>query len=199
MSEREVNKILKQPNVRTIEGLRNRAMLEVLYGSGLRSDEFHRLDISDIDFEHGFVGVRKGKGSIDRVVPLSSEARKWLERYLKEARPVLAEQGKPTTALWLSSVGNRLCKTTLINLIKGYKAKAGVKKQGSTHAFRHSIATHLLDRGMDIRYIQKFLGHRSIMSTEIYAHVAVDGLRKWMIKTHPMQKGDIELPTWKAA
>jgi integrase/recombinase XerC len=151
--------------------LRNRALFELVYSAGLRSAEAVGLDLGDVDFEQEHVHVRLGKGAKERVVPLGLEARRWLERYLAEARPQLTRGAEP--ALFLSARGRRLDTSTLRRLVQ------------HPHRLRHAFATHLLEGGADLRTIQELLGHASLGTTQIYSHVDARHLRRVYDRAHP--------------
>lgn len=150
--------------------LRNRALLELVYSAGLRSAEAVGLDLADVDFEQELVRVR-GKGGRERVVPLGEEAARWLARYLREARPLLARGG--CEALFLSARGRRLDTSTLRRLL------------AHPHRLRHAFATHLLEGGADLRVIQELLGHSSLSTTQVYSHVDARRLRRVYDRAHP--------------
>jgi site-specific recombinase XerD len=151
--------------------LRNRALVELVYSAGLRSAEAVGLDLADVDFEQELVHVRRGKGAKDRVVPLGEEAAHWLARYLREARPQLANRAHD--ALFLSARGRRLDTSTLRRLVP------------HPHRLRHAFATHLLEGGADLRTIQELLGHGSLSTTQIYSHVDARRLRRVYDHAHP--------------
>ncbi len=152
-------------------GLRNRALIELVYSAGLRSAEAVGLDLGDVDFEQERVHVRNGKGGHDRVVPLGEEAAHWLARYLREARPALARGAE--NALFLSARGRRLDTSTLRRVTP------------HPHRFRHAFATHLLEGGADLRVIQELLGHSSLSTTQTYSHVDGKRLRRVYDRAHP--------------
>jgi len=152
-------------------GLRNRALLELVYSAGLRSAEAVGLDLGDVDFEQEHVHVRKGKGSKERVVPLGEEASHWVGRYLLEARPELARGA--ADALFLSARGKRLDTSTLRRLMP------------HPHRLRHAFATHLLEGGADLRAIQELMGHSSLSTTQIYSAVSAKRLRRVYDRSHP--------------
>ncbi len=152
-------------------GLRNRALLELVYSEGLRSSEAVQLDLGDVDFEQEQVLVRHGKGAKERVVPLGEEAAHWVARYLREARPQLARGAE--NALFLSARGRRLDTSTLRRLMP------------HPHRLRHAFATHLLEGGADLRTIQELLGHSSLSTTQIYSHVSAKRLRRVYDSAHP--------------
>ena len=151
--------------------LRNRTLVEVVYSAGLRSAEAVGLDLADVDFEQELVHVRRGKGGKERVVPLGEEAALWLGRYLREARPSLANGAND--ALFLSARGRRLDTSTLRRIVP------------HPHRLRHAFATHLLDGGADLRTIQELLGHSSLSTTQIYSHVDPRHLRRVYDRSHP--------------
>jgi site-specific recombinase XerD len=151
--------------------LRNRALFELVYSAGLRSAETVGLDVADVDFEQEHVHVRLGKGAKERIVPLGLEARRFLERYLAEARPQLSRDPEP--ALFLSARGRRLDTSTMRRLVP------------HPHRLRHAFATHLLEGGADLRVIQELLGHASLSTTQIYSHVDARHLRRVYDKAHP--------------
>jgi integrase/recombinase XerD len=180
----EAEHVLRQPDTRRPVGLRDKAILEVLYSTGLRRMEVANLHVADIDNERGLVFVRKGKWGKDRWIPISNRATRWVQRYLKEVRPVmvatpddgtlfLTRNGVPFNECWLS--------TTISNHVR----KARLGKFGSCHLFRHTMATLMLENGADIRYIQAMLGHADLKSTQIYAHVSIAQLRAVHSTTHP--------------
>jgi site-specific recombinase XerD len=152
-------------------GLRNRALVELVYSAGLRSAEAVGLDLGDVDFEQERVHVRRGKGAKERIVPLGEEAGHWVARYVREARPELARGAEP--ALFLSARGRRLDTSTLRRLAP------------HPHRFRHAFATHLLEGGADLRTIQELLGHASLSTTQIYSHVDGKRLRRVYDRAHP--------------
>ena len=152
-------------------GIRNRALLEIVYSAGLRSSEAVGLDLADVDFEQEHVHVRNGKGAKDRVVPLGEDAAHWIARYLRESRPELARGA--IDALFLSTRGRRLDTSTLRRLTP------------HPHRLRHAFATHLLEGGADLRAIQELMGHSSLSTTQIYSHVSAKRLRRVYDSAHP--------------
>jgi len=182
MSITEVESVINGTPVHTLSGIRDRAMLEVLYSSGIRRSELIRLSLFHIDIERGTLMVRQGKGRKDRLVPLGARACAWLRRYLREVRPELI--GPETATLFLTDYGEAFEKNRLSDLVKGYMLAAGIP-HGNCHAFRHAMATHMLEAGADIRYIQVMLGHSQLSTTEIYTHVAIAQLQAVHTLTHP--------------
>lgn len=179
----EVEAILREAEPDSLQGLRDRALLETLYATGLRRMELPGVSIYDIDLNRGLLWVRHGKGGRERVVPLGERAMAWLDKYLTEARPQL--QTGDTTALFLSDYGEPIQPHQVADKVKRYMTFAGVNKPGSTHLLRHACATHMLEGGADIRYIQEMLGHANLETTEIYTHVSIDKLIAVHGATHP--------------
>jgi integrase/recombinase XerD len=182
MSIGQVEGVINAAPVHTLQGVRDRAILEVLYSSGIRRGELIALQVADIDTERGTLMVRKGKGRKDRLVPLGERACAWVRRYLAEVRAELL--GADTHALFLTDYGETFQKQRLSDLVRGYMRAAGLAS-GNCHAFRHAMATHMLEGGADIRHIQIILGHSQITTTEIYTHVAIDKLKAVHALTHP--------------
>lgn len=183
----EIELILRQTEVAGALRLRDRTILELLYASGIRRCEAVKLDTLDIDFNHSTLTIRKGKGSLDRVVPIAERTQKWLKRYLKELRPKLSSISSGE-ALFLDIHGGRLKDSALTELVGNYVLRSGVVKQGACHLFRHTSATHMMRNGADIRYIQEFLGHQDINSTMIYTHVTINDLSEAYSECHPAAK-----------
>jgi integrase/recombinase XerD len=165
-----------------LRGIRDRAMLEVLYSSGLRKGELMRLVLGEIDTERGTVLVRQGKGRKDRLVPLGERACAWVQRYLLDVRPQLLVAD--THTVFLSDWGEPWESDRLFRVVRGYLRMAGIEG-GNCHAFRHACATHMLEGGADIRHIQRMLGHSQLNTTEIYTHVAIGQLKAVHALTHP--------------
>jgi len=189
VSEAAARRLVSVPDPRTIKGRRDRTILELLYGTGLRMSECARLDLTDVDLGTGSVLVRDGKGRKDRVVPLAGRAREALTVYLARSRPELA-RWSDEAALFLARTGGRLSTMSLRVLVRTYGEHAGVKT--SCHVLRHSYATHLLQGGANVREIQKLLGHRRIATTALYTRVDVHGLADMLRRCHPREKGAVE-------
>ena len=168
----------------TPAALRDRAILEVLYGAGARISEAVGLDVDDLDLEQGSVRLF-GKGSKERVVPLGSYAREAVTAYTVRARPSMALKGKGTPALFLNQRGGRLTRQSAWALIHAAAERAGLGAKVSPHTLRHSFATHLLDGGADVRVVQELLGHASVTTTQIYTMVTVQRLREVFAEAHP--------------
>jgi integrase/recombinase XerD len=184
LSEAEVERLLQAPNDKTAAGLRDRAMLETLYATGLRVSELVRLTLSQLSMEQGLVRV-VGKGNKERVVPLGEEAVAWLQRYLDEARELLIKR-RVTETLFVSPRGGPLTREAFWHMIKRYGRQAGINlKLLSPHTLRHAFATHLLDHGADLRVVQMLLGHADLSTTQIYTYVAQKRLKDLHAKHHP--------------
>ena len=168
----------------TERALRDRALVELLYGVGARISEAVGLDIDDLDLSAGSVLLR-GKGSTQRVVPVGSYARTAIEAYLTRARPALAQRGRGSAALFLSTRGTRLTRQAAWTMIRQAAAEAELSEQVSPHTLRHSYATHLLHGGADVRSVQELLGHASVATTQLYTQVTVDSLREAHALAHP--------------
>lgn len=179
----QIEDLMRQPDLDGLTGVRDRAILEVLYASGLRRSEVVRLQLPELDLNSGILTVRCGKGRKDRRVPLGERAGAWLNRYLIEVRPKLMVKFSEWT-VFLTDYGEPYEKNRLSDLVKRYLQRAGVE-QGSCHALRHACATHMLENGADIRFIQVLLGHSQLSTTEIYTHVAIGKLIAVHAATHP--------------
>lgn len=180
----EVERILNVPDVTTALGLRDRAMLEVLYATAMRRSELVKLLVYDLDRERGVVTIRHGKGDKDRTVPLGKRALEWLSCYVDQARPGLTEHST-ATQLFVSCNGHGFSSSNVSNLMAGYIRAAGVTKKGSCHIFRHTTATLMLEHGADLRSLQTLLGHASVTTTQIYTHVSITHLKQVHEQTHP--------------
>jgi integrase/recombinase XerD len=183
----QVETLLAAPDVTTPVGLRDRAVLEVMYATGLRASELTGLTTVGVDLELGVVRVL-GKGRKERLVPLGRQARRWVKRYLAEVREDLVRgrgQGRPSPLLFLSSRGGRLSPAGLWGLVRRHAVAAGIEKVLTPHVLRHSFASHLLERGADLRALQAMLGHADISTTQIYTHVTRERLRQLYDRFHP--------------
>jgi len=184
MSEKQVDALLNAPNLDTPLGLRDRAMLETLYASGLRVTELVNLKIHEVGFNEGVVRVI-GKGSKERLVPLGEQAIDWLTRYLNEARPEIIK-GQQSEDMFVTARGGAMTRQAFWQLIKRYAPQAGIDTAKlSPHVMRHAFATHLLNHGADLRVVQLLLGHADISTTQIYTHVARERLKKLHAMHHP--------------
>jgi integrase/recombinase XerD len=175
----EVDKLLAAPDTTTAKGLRDRALLEVLYATGLRVSELTGLRLDGIDIGVGFVRCM-GKGSKERIVPLGESAAAAVAEYMRVRRVK-----KPTNYLFLNNRGQKLSRMGFWKILKGYGLQAGIKKRLTPHVLRHSFATHLLERGADLRAVQTMLGHSNISTTEIYTHVMRERLKEIYKSYHP--------------
>ncbi len=183
LSLKEVEQLLEQPDLQTPLGVRDRAMLELLYATGMRVSELTRLPIPQVNLEGGYV-LLFGKGSKERVVPLGKEAMKWITRYLNTARTKLAKK-KESPFLFISRSGKEMSRQRFWKTIKSYGRKAGIHKRITPHLLRHSFASHLLERGADLRSVQMMLGHVDISTTQIYTHVTGERLKRVHQRYHP--------------
>ena len=185
LSEEEVVSLIDSMDVSTWQGVRDKAILEVLYGCGLRVSEAVGLKISCIFLKEGFVRVI-GKGDKERLVPIGDMAVEAVERYL-EVRPEPAD-AESSDILFLNRFGRPLSRVSMFTMIKRQAIAAGIRKDISPHTFRHSFATHLLEHGADLRVVQEMLGHESISTTEIYTHIDSSTWQKEILKHHPRRK-----------
>jgi integrase/recombinase XerD len=185
LTEDETLKILETCQINTPTGLRDRAILEIFYSTGIRRRELLKLNIEDLNFESGELNIHQGKGRKDRIVPIGEYAIKFTEGYLKLVRPWMVKDSTEK-ALFISSMnGLRLNKGTVAYIVKKAVKKSGVKKRVTPHIFRHSMATHLLRNKADLRHIQAILGHSSARSTEVYTHLAFEDLKETIRDAHP--------------
>ena len=180
----EAEQVLEQPDVNDAIGLRDRAILEVLYSTGIRRMEVLNLCIYDLDTERGTLMVRQGKGKKDRMVPIGERAVAWFGRYFNDARPALVVPPDDGT-LFLGATGEELSPNRLTQLVRGYVDAADIGKRGACHLFRHTMATLMLENGADIRYIQEMLGHVELSTTQIYTQVSIRRLKQVHTLTHP--------------
>lgn len=184
LTAREAEEILSQPDLATPLGLRDRAILEILYSTGMRRKELAGLRLYDLDLERGTVMIREGKGKKDRLLPLGARAAAWLNKYLEEARPkILVEPDEREVFLCVS--GRGLTPGVLGNRVHQYVKQSGIGKNGSCHMFRHAMATLMLENGADLRYVQQMLGHARLHTTEIYTHVNIQKLIEVHRLAHP--------------
>jgi integrase/recombinase XerD len=187
LNANEAERVLRMPNRRSALGLRDRAVLEVLYSSGLRRAELTQLRIGDVDAERRVVFVHLGKGQRDRVVPIGRRALRWVQRYLRRARPLLL-RGSDCGALFVTSRGGRLPLNRLSERVHRYIEAAGIGKAGSCHLFRHTMATLLLEGGADVRGVQEMLGHANLSTTARYTHVSIARLQAVHARAHPAER-----------
>ena len=185
LSVEEVDRLLAQPDVTNARGLRDRALIELLYATGLRVSELISLRAGDIDLKASYLTCT-GKGGKQRIVPLGDEAATWVSRYLRDARPVLVgRRSSPRLFVNARGGGPGLTRVGFWKILKGYGRRAGVRATLSPHTLRHSFATHLLERGADLRAIQMMLGHADLSTTQIYTHVLQQRMRAVYDRFHP--------------
>ena len=184
LNAREAELVLAQADVLTAMGLRDRAMMEVLYSTGIRRMELCGLKLYDLDAERMLVFVRLGKGKKDRMVPIGERALAWTNKYLEEARPGLS-CSKSDESLFLTNLGEAFTPNRFTQMVRDYVKAADMGKTGSCHLFRHACATHMHENGADIRMIQAMLGHAKLETTEIYTHLSIKQLQEVHAATHP--------------
>ena len=184
LTTQEVEQVLAQPNLEEPIGLRDRAMLETFYSTGMRRAELASLSVFDIDRERGTVMIRQGKGKKDRMIPIGDRALAWIERYQLQVRPELVV-GRNQSALFLTNLGNPFTPPRLTELVRDYVLAAKLGKTGACHLFRHTMATLMLENGADIRFIQAMLGHAELSTTQIYTQVSIRKLKEIHTATHP--------------
>ena len=180
----EVDSILSGPIVNTKLGLRDKALLELLYACGTRVTELINLKVSDLFFKDEVIRVF-GKGSKERVVPIGSSAIHWVNEYLLKSRPLLEKKSKSENILFLNNRSTKLSRMGIWKIIDKYAKEAGIKKEVHPHTFRHSFATHLLEGGADLRAVQEMLGHADISTTQIYTHIDRDYIKQVHKEFHP--------------
>ena len=184
MSEKQVETLLAAPEISTPLGLRDRAMIETIYATGLRVSELVNIKLHEVSFDMGVLRVL-GKGNKERLVPLGEEAVVWMQRYLAEARPDIL-QGQQHDAMFITGHGGPMTRQAFWQLIKRYAVRAGFAREKlSPHVLRHAFATHLLNHGADLRVVQLLLGHADITTTQIYTHIARERLKELHAKHHP--------------
>ena len=186
LSESETLCLLEGPNVNRLAGLRDRAILEMLYATGLRNLELCHLDLADLDPAEGLVLVRNGKGGQDRKVPMGQEAWIWVEEYLAQCRPQWLSDASEQ-ALFLGRFGKRLAKQDLTMMVARWAKRVGLEKRVTPHCLRHTCATHMLRRGASLRHLQVMLGHKSVVTTQVYTRVELSDLRKVLKRCHPRE------------
>jgi integrase/recombinase XerD len=180
----EVEAILNVPDLSTPMGIRDRAILETLYSTGIRRQELCNLRLGDLDYDRGLVRIEQGKGHKDRYVPIGDRAVQWIEKYLLEVRPRLCPSLNEQ-AIFLNTLGTRMNANRLGSQVHGIIRSAGIGKTGSCHLFRHTFATLLLENGCDVRYVQEMLGHSKMETTAVYTHVAIKTLKEVHSRFHP--------------
>lgn len=200
LTQAEARKFLAAPDLRSPVGYRDKALLELLYSTGVRTAELFKLKVSDFDATARTIMIRQGKGGKDRLIPLPVLSSGYVKEYAERVRPKFAKnQKREDGALFLNWTGSPLEKNRLCDIFRRTAKAAGVDKRVTPMALRHSIASHLLENGMDVRYIQEFLGHEKLTTTQIYAKVTLSGLRKHFNKHHPKEKRVRKLKTGSEA
>jgi integrase/recombinase XerD len=184
LSAKEVEKILRKPDRSRPDGIRDRAILETFYSSGIRRQELCNLCLGDVDDGRGLLRIEQGKGKKDRYVPIGRRALRWIKRYLLEVR-ILISTTQNEQALFLNMIGSRLNPNRLGLKVHEFIDAARIGKSGSCHLFRHTFATLLLENGCDVRYVQEMLGHSNMETTAIYTHVAIKTLKEVHSRYHP--------------
>ena len=183
LSVREMESLLKAPNLKKPRGLRDQACLELMYATGMRASEVAGIKIWHLNFESGYVRVI-GKGDKERIVPMGTMAMKSVKRYMDQARPKWVK-GRPEDALFVSRLGKKLSRISIWAILKKYVSASGIRKKVYPHILRHSFATHLLENGADLRVVQELLGHSDISTTQIYTHIEKSRLKGIHSKFHP--------------
>jgi integrase/recombinase XerD len=183
LSENDVESLLQAPEIVSALGFRDRAMLELLYATGLRVSELVELNFQQVNFRQGCLRV-VGKGEKERLVPVGEEAMEWLERYLNQARPMILG-ARQSDYLFVTNRGSSMTRQAFWHIIKRYAKQAGIDKHLSPHTLRHAFATHLLNHGADLRVVQLLLGHSDLSTTQIYTHIAQQRLKELHSQFHP--------------
>lgn len=189
LSIAEIQALLSQPNLSFSMQIRDRAIMEVLYASGIRHDELLRLEVYDADLKEGTLFIRRGKGKKQRVVPIGKHATCRLKEYLEKIRPRSARLNPRVRTLFLDRSGRPISAMAVRAFLRIYRQRAGINKPVSVHTFRRTCATHLLQQGADIRYVQKLLGHKHLKTTQQYTKVAAVDIKKTHRNTHPNEEG----------
>lgn len=184
LTKSEVEQVINQPDTSEPMGLRDRAILETFYSTGMRRSELMHLSVFDIDRERGTIMIRQGKGKKDRMIPIGERAVQWIDRYQNTVRPELVI-GRGNATLFLTNTGEAFTPDRLTQLVRKYVEAADTGKSGSCHLFRHTMATLMLENGADIRYIQAMLGHAELSTTQIYTQVSIRKLKEIHTATHP--------------
>jgi integrase/recombinase XerD len=183
----EVERVLNQTDLSKPLGLRDRALLETFYSTGMRCAELRALQVHDVEAERRVVIIRQGKGHKDRVVPIGSRALSWVAKYTVEVRPTFVWRTNETT-LFVSLRGRPLGRTNVSAIVKGYLLRAGITKRGACHLLRHTAATLMMENGADLRSLQEFLGHERVNTTQVYTHVSIQRLKEVHERTHPAKE-----------
>jgi integrase/recombinase XerD len=188
ISVAQARRLLEEPlKTNTPESKRDKAMLELLYASGMRVTELVSLNVTDVDISGGFVRCF-GKGGKERMIPIYPRAAQSIDQYLKEGRPQIVQRRSEEKALFLNIRGERLTRQGLWQILKGYAKAAGIETEVTPHTLRHSFATHMLNGGADLRMVQELLGHANISTTQVYTHLTSEHVRRTYDKSHPRAK-----------
>jgi integrase/recombinase XerD len=187
LSQAEAVRILEAPDTQTKKGIRDKAILELFYSTGIRGEEMAQLTVPDVDCKNGFVRVTKGKFAKDRVVPMGSKAAEYIAEYLRQVRGPWSQHQKDERGLWLSAYWPHvpMKKQAIAVLVRDYKKLAGVDRPGRTHLWRHTCATHLVQGGANLAYVQRLLGHRSLDTTQLYTRVSGAEVAQTIKRKHP--------------
>jgi integrase/recombinase XerD len=187
LSQAEAVRILNAPDTQTKQGIRDKALLELFYSTGIRGEEMAQLTVLDVDCKNGFVRVTKGKFAKDRVVPMGSKAAQYVAEYLRQVRGPWSQHQKDERALWLSNrwPHGPVTKQAIAVLVCRYKKRAGITRPGRTHLWRHTCATHLVQGGANLAYVQRLLGHRSLETTQLYTRVSGAEVAQTIKRKHP--------------
>ncbi len=189
LTQKEAQRLLDAPELKSPIGYRDKALLEVVYSTGIRISELFKLKVADFDFKNRTLFVKEGKGGKDRVLSVPLIAAGYLREYIERVRPKFVKALKHDDGIiFLTYTGSSLCINSMTNIFKRTTKAAGIDKRVTAMVLRHSIASHLLENGMDIRYIQEFMGHEKLSTTQIYSKVTLGGLRKMYNKSHPEEK-----------
>ena len=189
LTPKEARRILNMPDTQTKRGLRNRAILEVFYSTGIRLEEMSRLSVHDVDYRNGFVRV-KGKGNKERIVPIGRRACDYVSEYLRKVRAEWSKANREERALWLSHFApHPPLKWQMIGkMVTNYGKAAGLDKAASPHIWRHTCATHMVSNGSNIAYVQRLLGHSSLRTTQVYTHATINEIKAAHTRAHPQQR-----------
>lgn len=196
LTEDESERIINQPNIQTPTGIRDRAILETLYSTGMRRMELINLKLFDIDADRGTVMVRQGKGKKDRMIPIGERALRWIEKYRLAVRPELSTPNDEGV-LFLTHLSEAFTPNRLTQMVRDYIDAADIGKRGSCHLFRHTMATLMLENGADVRFIQSMLGHVSLETTQIYTQVSIRKLKDIHTATHPARMARTKVVAWE--
>ena len=187
LSQAEARRVLDAPDTQTKKGIRDKAILELFYSTGIRGEEMAALTLHDVDTKAGFVRVTKGKFAKDRVVPMGAKAADYVAEYLRKVRFPWSQHQKDERSLWLASIWPHgpLKKQAIAAMVRDYKLLAGVERPGRTHLWRHTCATHMVQGGANLAYVQRLLGHRSLETTAIYTRVSAAEVADTIRRKHP--------------